>query len=316
MKININFHASSQADFDREMKNVGQIIKGKKQLTSHLKEGTKNSPFVEFIKSILSKLPLVNLSRTNTKAITRSFVKYAKQNPEYLKNDKNFHNLEKKFFKLQEYILNQPIQKEPKLQKAQEKMFEAALKEIRDVGLKVRQNKISGLRGGITQDPLPRSSRLEHKEMTEIFKQGVEKLDDLQAYKHLARAYYEGIGIRKDVPKALELYEKIAEKENNPFYLTKIGKLYEFGEEIPQSYPLAAEYYKKAAASDNGEAFYRLALLYQDGKGVPQSKEIAQDYKNKAKEKGYTNAINFSGLLVFSQQADYQRIKKALNEAK
>lgn len=131
-------------------------------------------------------------------------------------------------------------------------------------------------------------------------------------------AYANGDGVKRDLHKAADYYEKAAAQDTGPAYL-ELANLYEIGEGVeqdvnlaqeymrravrmdavaaelayadllcyefgdPKSYEQAVNFYKLAAKKNNGQAFSRLAKLYKNGYGVPKDEKQADYWLSKAK---------------------------------
>ncbi len=108
----------------------------------------------------------------------------------------------------------------------------------------------------------------------------------LQAQVKLAKWFYEGTCIKRNIQKALYLYKK-AEKSEDPEVLYMIGLCYANSCGDESDLTLASKYYQKA--SDNGfvEAHYSLARLFDCGYGVPKDEVKAASLYEKAAKMGH-----------------------------
>lgn len=72
-----------------------------------------------------------------------------------------------------------------------------------------------------------------------------------------------------------------------------LGKLYEDGNGVEQSYEKAAQLYLKAAEGDfgNTSAQYHLGILYENGWGVPADREEALRWYKAAADRGHMGAL-------------------------
>src|SRR5712664_4001235 len=96
-----------------------------------------------------------------------------------------------------------------------------------------------------------------------------------------------GQGVAQDYAKALEWYEKAADK-GNADAMNNIGTLYYNRRGVEQDYAKAREWYEKAAAKDNVVAMYNLGRIYENGQGVAQDYAKARELYEKAADKGKT----------------------------
>src|SRR5262249_26239434 len=86
---------------------------------------------------------------------------------------------------------------------------------------------------------------------------------------NLGVQYENGRGVRKDLGKAAELYQKAADQGYPPAQYN-LGLLYEHGEGVPKDLGKARELYQKAADQGYALAQCNLGLFYQNGQGVPK----------------------------------------------
>ena len=67
--------------------------------------------------------------------------------------------------------------------------------------------------------------------------------DPLGQYE-LGNLYYDGLGLKKDIEKALDWYNKAADN-NCSDALYKLGEIYEQGKNVKKNIKMALKYYKK-----------------------------------------------------------------------
>jgi TPR repeat protein len=106
---------------------------------------------------------------------------------------------------------------------------------------------------------------------------------------NLGAAYDNGIGVKRDIDKALEWYQKAAEQgvAEAQFNLAHLLVT----EEI--STVAAAEWMKKAALQGLTDAEYLLGVIYAEGIGVGMDRAKARLWLKKAAAKGHAEAIHF-----------------------
>lgn len=97
---------------------------------------------------------------------------------------------------------------------------------------------------------------------------------DARILYRLARCYFEGLGVRKNYTKALELFHE-ADIPASKMY---IGLCYENGTGVEPDMATALEYYRKGADANDIECIYRLGLCYEYGRGVQQDIGKAVEY--------------------------------------
>lgn len=122
-------------------------------------------------------------------------------------------------------------------------------------------------------------NKLPLKDLTGLAQKG-----DSHAQVQLGYRYDEGIGLKKDHEKAVELYLK-AEKQNNAAAQNNLGWAYHQGLGVKQDYTKAKEWYEKAIANKSIDiitksmALNNLAELYTEGLGVETSFDKALELR-------------------------------------
>ena len=91
-----------------------------------------------------------------------------------------------------------------------------------------------------------------------------------------------------------------------------LGKCYENGRDVVQSYEKAVEWYRKAAEQGHAAAQYNLGVCYAEGRGVVQSYENAVKWYRKAAEQGEVNAQNNLGVCYDNGQGVVRNYEKAV----
>ena len=126
--------------------------------------------------------------------------------------------------------------------------------------------------------------------MLEWYKKGA-RHGNTECEMMLGRLYEDGDGVKKDIPKAIEWFEKAAAKgdadaQNSAgIYHSWKGR-----------YDEAFKWYTKAAAQGHAAAEYNLGFLYDDGRGVKKDISKAIEWYAKAAAKGHAAAQNNVGL--------------------
>lgn len=120
-----------------------------------------------------------------------------------------------------------------------------------------------------------------------------------------------------DFETAFKLFQKSAEYMNAQAQYN-LGRCYENGIGVFQSYERAAFWYNKAAVSGQPQAQYRLGLCYFEGQGVAQSYENSIYWFTAAMSRGEVNSQYYLGLCYYKglgTQKDYQRAVYWLSKA-
>ena len=92
----------------------------------------------------------------------------------------------------------------------------------------------------------------------------------------LASLYEKGIGVKKNLATARDLYRAAADKGHGKA-MHNLAVLYAEGIAGPSDYRTAAEWFRKAADRGVTDSQYNLAVLYARGVGVEQN--LAESYK-------------------------------------
>ncbi|MDA1326016.1 MAG: tetratricopeptide repeat protein [Proteobacteria bacterium] len=79
----------------------------------------------------------------------------------------------------------------------------------------------------------------------------------------------------------------------------RIGKMYYYGQGVPQDYAEALNWYKKAAERDNADALFSVARMYNSGIGVQRDYIEAMKWYRKAAELGHGDSQTHLGLMYF-----------------
>jgi len=119
---------------------------------------------------------------------------------------------------------------------------------------------------------------------------------DADAQVALADCYYFAYGVKFDLKKAFEWYQKAAEQVN-PIGLFGLGNCYYHGAGIDRDTIKALEYFSQASEmllkmtdSDNAEVLLLIGVCYSDGYGVEKNDDRAISYYRKAVNLGSRNA--------------------------
>lgn len=132
------------------------------------------------------------------------------------------------------------------------------------------------------------------KEKIEQLKRDAEA-GDASAQNSLACAYYNGDGIEKDIPAALELFRKSAAGGDN-YGLSNLAYRYKYGKDgCPKDEKKAFELYLQAAKQGHASAQECVGLAYDFGHGVDKNYEKAVEWYKKAAAKSLKIAQNNLG---------------------
>jgi len=101
--------------------------------------------------------------------------------------------------------------------------------------------------------------------------------------------YAKGQGIKQDLTKAKELYER-AHRAGYERSTTNLGCMYEKGDGVEQDFAMAKVLYEEAHRAGNSLATNNLGYMYLMGRGVEQSHEVAVQFFDLAHRAGIKNA--------------------------
>jgi len=98
--------------------------------------------------------------------------------------------------------------------------------------------------------------------------------DDVRAQAGVAKLYFAGLGVGKDLREAVYWGEKAA-KRGEPRAQFVMACLYRDGEGVTKDLARAVELFQKAADQNHAWAQYSLGLMYNLGEGVPHDRIMA-----------------------------------------
>lgn len=133
------------------------------------------------------------------------------------------------------------------------------------------------------------------KEKIEQLKRDAEA-GDASAQNSLACAYYNGDGVEKDIPTALDLFEKSAAGGDN-YGLFNLAYRYRYGKDgYAKDLKKAFGLYLQAAEQGHVSAQEIVGIFYDFGYGIEQNDKKAVEWYTKAATKGHSVAQNNLGL--------------------
>lgn len=112
------------------------------------------------------------------------------------------------------------------------------------------------------------------------------------AYRHIAQAYLNGMGLVKDYQKSLENFEKAA-KYGDIYSMKKAGQMYSQGKGTKQNIEKALSLYKQAFERGDQQSGYLWASLYSESNSGNDDKAI--EVLKQAGEQGYYVAYRYIG---------------------
>ena len=151
---------------------------------------------------------------------------------------------------------------------------------------------------------------IENKQFKDAFKQACKMADHDCTYSQclLGIMYEKGVGVEKDISKAIDWYTKAANKGMAEAQY-RLGRLYYFGKEVKRDPKKAAEWFDKAAQQGIGKAQYYLGKMYLKGDGVPKELRKARRWLRLAADKGVADAKKLIASSHFAKETIYQSKK-------
>jgi len=128
---------------------------------------------------------------------------------------------------------------------------------------------------------------------------------------NLAVCYKYGQGVEKDLSKAVGLYQQAADMGNSNA-MNNLGNCYNHGQGVEKDISKAVGLYQRAADMGNPLAMFNLGYCYSNGIGVEKDISKAVELYQRAAEKGDKTAL--TNLYTIGEMYEkYQITKKHLN---
>ncbi len=118
--------------------------------------------------------------------------------------------------------------------------------------------------------------------------------DVLEAQRLLALMYKEGRGVKRNLEKAIQLYEAIA-NQNDVDAMLALGVIYGYRQSEVFNYSIALEWFTKAAEEENDRAQLVVAIMYEKGLGTEKNLLKAAGWYEKAAKNGSKEAKEWLG---------------------
>ena len=125
---------------------------------------------------------------------------------------------------------------------------------------------------------------------SDSFYQRVVEKGNGDAMYNLGRCYKKGLGVPKNIQKAIELYERAVEL-GNAAAMNNLGYCYNNGEGVTKDLEKAIELYERAAELGNARAMNNLGYCYYNGEGVTKDIQKAVELYERAVELGDAQAM-------------------------
>jgi len=121
---------------------------------------------------------------------------------------------------------------------------------------------------------------------------------DANAQANLGVMYLRGLGVEKDIPQAVQLFQSAAAKGNGQAEF-QLGLMFQKGVGVQQDYAQAMRWYEMAADQGDPFAGYGMGRLFEEGYGVPRDERAAAIWYRRAAEKGIAPAeYNLSQMIA------------------
>ena len=148
---------------------------------------------------------------------------------------------------------------------------------------------------------------IKNNNFREAFEQACKMADHDCKYSQclLGIMYEQGIGVKKDVSKAISWYQKAAEKGMADAQY-RLGRLYYFGKEVKRNPSKAAKLFNQAAEQGVAKAQYFLGLMYLKGDGLPKDLRKARRWLRISADKGIVEAKKLLASSHFAKETIQQ----------
>ncbi len=124
----------------------------------------------------------------------------------------------------------------------------------------------------------------------------IERADNAWAWSQLYKCYVKGIGVKKDISRAIGYARKLADEVKDGMMAWVVGSAYLSGQDVPKDETLGRKYLEQAADANIAEAIYHKGVLLQaEGK----NKE-AYDCFNQAGSMGMPAAMTATAKLLLT----------------
>ncbi|MBQ7178454.1 MAG: sel1 repeat family protein [Victivallales bacterium] len=132
--------------------------------------------------------------------------------------------------------------------------------------------------------------------------------DVLEAQRLLALMYKEGRGVTRNIEKAIQFYEVVA-NQNDVDAMLALGVIYGDRQSEVFNYSIAFEWFMKAAEEENDRAQLVVAIMYEKGLGIEKNLFKAKVWYEKAAKNGSKEAKEWLG-------KNLERIRREESERK
>lgn len=158
--------------------------------------------------------------------------------------------------------------------------------------------------------------KLSETDKNELLEEKYSYTDSYLNYE-LGRRYLNGIGIDKNVEKALEYLTK-ADELNSAEAQYQLGLMYQLGEDVEKDLTKAVEFFTKSSDQGLAQAKYELGLMYKLGEGVEKDLTKAVEFLTDVADRGYPQAKYELGLMYESGEGvekDLEKSNELIQEA-
>ncbi len=133
---------------------------------------------------------------------------------------------------------------------------------------------------------------------------------DADAQNNLAKMYYKGVGVQKNLQNALDWFLKAAEQGLAEAQYN-FASMHANGQGTPKDLGKAHSWFLKSAEQGYTVAQYSLAVMSYNGQGVPKDLQIAHDWFLKAAEQGDAEAQNYLARMYYDGEGVSKDLQKA-----
>ena len=153
---------------------------------------------------------------------------------------------------------------------------------------------------------------IENNNFRKAFEQACKMADHDCSYSQciLGLMYEKGVGVEKDVTKAVEWYTKAARRGFADAQF-RLGRLYYLGKDVKRDPKKAALWLNKSAEQGVAQAQYYMGKMYLNGDGVPKNVQKARRWLHLAADRGIADAKRLIAKSHLAKEAIYQTKKVA-----
>jgi TPR repeat protein len=128
-------------------------------------------------------------------------------------------------------------------------------------------------------------------------------LGNVDAMTNLGILYEKGLGVSKNIEKAINWLKKAIDLEENARAMNALGSIFYYGsDDIDIDYSEALKLFRKASEQGNVDATNNLGVCYEEGNGVAKNLERAKHFYKKASDRNHSCGTNNYGYIFLLEK--------------